>query len=51
MERPQVRGCYKNITQKKYSYLKVIDDIVTYHTALSSKPLDNIRDVMQDLKV
>ena len=42
MKTTKVRGCYKNITQKKYNYLKVVDDVVTYHSAGQPKPLDNI---------
>jgi len=38
----QIKGCYKNITQKRYNYLKVEDDVVTFHSALRPKPLDNI---------
>ena len=40
---PRLSGCYRIITQTKYQYLKVVDDIVTHHAAGQSKPFDRIK--------
>ena len=36
-------GCYKNITKKRYGYLKIVDDVVTSHQAGKAKPFDRIK--------
>ena len=36
-------GCYRNITEKKSAYLKVKDDVVTFHEAGEDKPFDMIK--------
>ena len=38
-----LEGCYRSITEKKSGYLKVNNDMVTYHEAGDDKPFDRIK--------
>ena len=39
----KLSGCYKIITKKRNSFLRVVDDVVTAHQAGKEKPFDRIK--------